>query len=603
MSTWSIQKLIDTTRRSAAVINGLGSHAIYTATSYDLAEKKKTANVNILNLKTRKEDVVQDASAPVLTSDSEFVYFAGKTLKKHDFIKQQNSIVKQFDRAIDDLSACGNVLAYSAKVQETEEGDCLEYDSLYVRHWDSWKHDRSAIFTLMNDVETNVSGELSVLAPPNGADLSVSDKHVAFVAKDPDLNEAWNTASQVWLVGVDGTNLHRINTTKGASSSPAFNADGSKLAYLEMRVPGYEADRNRIVVYDLEKKSHKEIDWDMSPSSVQWDGENLYSVAVKHGVSNIYKDQQFLCKGSSISIAKGRSLVSSSSFARQMTYHLDGAELMGEQEGLSDTSTSDFWFDSHGRRVHGWIIKPNNFDASKSYPMIFLIHGGPQSAWTDSWSTRWNPSTMANHGDGYVCVAINPTGSTSYGQQFCDDIQGNWGSLPYDDLVAGFEVVSKYSYIDADRCVAAGASYGGYMINWIQGHDFARKFKAFVCHDGIFNTFNTYYHTEELFFPERDFKGLPWESKEYERWNPMNYVEKWETPQLVIHSSRDYRIPETEGLAAFTALQRRGIESKLLIFKTENHWVLKPENSKRWYDTVMAWMDRHTRPSSSLGCS
>lgn len=224
-----------------------------------------------------------------------------------------------------------------------------------------------------------------------------------------------------------------------------------------------------------------------------------------------------------------------------------------------------------------WVINPG----IKRAPLAFLIHGGPQGAWTDSWSTRWNPALFASQG--YFVIALNPTGSTGYGQDFVDAIQYQWGGKPYQDLIAGYHsVLAHYNdYIDPSRTAALGASYGGYMVNWLQGHN--PGFSTFVCHDGIFDTTTSFYTTEEVYFPNHEFGDPVTDRQVYEKWNPMNHVNEWSTPQLVIHSGKDYRLVASQGIAAFTALQVRGVPSRLLYFPDENHWVLKPSNSVKWH--------------------
>lgn len=242
----------------------------------------------------------------------------------------------------------------------------------------------------------------------------------------------------------------------------------------------------------------------------------------------------------------------------------------GKSFGLSRSQCVELWYPgSAGYDNHALVVRPSDFDASKKYPLAFLIHGGPQAAWLDDWSTRWNPAIFAEQG--YVAVCPNPTGSTGYGQRHTDAIRCNWGGSPYEDLVKCFEYLeNKVDYIDTTHAVALGASYGGYMINWIQGHELGRKFKALVCHDGTFSTLNQW-STEELFL-EHDFGSTLWESREiYAKWDPARHVGNWAMPQLVIHNELDYRLPISEGLAMFNVLQARGVPSKLLVFSDENH--------------------------------
>jgi dipeptidyl aminopeptidase/acylaminoacyl peptidase len=251
-----------------------------------------------------------------------------------------------------------------------------------------------------------------------------------------------------------------------------------------------------------------------------------------------------------------------------------------------------FWFDSGTSKVEGWLVKPPNFDPKQKYPMKFLIHGGPEGAWGDSWSYRWNAELMA--ASGYVVVMINFTGSTGYGQKFTQAIQGDWGGRPYEDLMKGLDYVEKtYPFVDKDRECALGASFGGYMIDWILGH--STRFKCLVSHDGMFNTESAWGTTEELWFPEWEFKGTPWTNRAmYDKWSPHLFATQFKTPTLVVHGQLDYRLDVSEGFQLFTTLQRLKVPSKMLYFPDEGHWVLKPQNSQLWWKTVGEWVDQWT---------
>jgi dipeptidyl aminopeptidase/acylaminoacyl peptidase len=253
-----------------------------------------------------------------------------------------------------------------------------------------------------------------------------------------------------------------------------------------------------------------------------------------------------------------------------------------------------FWFEgAHGDKVQGFLVKPPNFDASKKYPVKFLIHGGPEGAWGDDWSYRWNPELFA--ANGYVVIMINFHGSTGYGQKFIDAINGDWGGAPFEDLIKGLDYAEKtYPFIDKDRECALGASYGGYMANWILGH--TDRFKCIVSHDGMFNTDSAWGTTEELWFNEWEFKGTPYSNREiYEKWSPRNSAKNFKTPTLVVHGQLDYRLDVSEGFQLFTTLQRMGVPSKMLYFPDEGHWVLKPQNSQLWWKTVNEWVDQWTK--------
>jgi dipeptidyl aminopeptidase/acylaminoacyl peptidase len=260
-------------------------------------------------------------------------------------------------------------------------------------------------------------------------------------------------------------------------------------------------------------------------------------------------------------------------------------------------ATEPFTFaGAKGDMVHAWAVKPIDFDAGKKYPLAFLVHGGPQGSFGDGWSYRWNAETYA--AAGYAVVMVDFHGSTGYGQAFTDAINGDWGGAPYEDLMAGLDAaLAKYPWIDGARACALGASYGGWMIDYLAGR--TDRFKCLVTHDGILSNPMNYYGTEELWFPEWELGGTPWDKPEgYAKYDPMSLVGNWKTPTLVIHGAKDYRVPDVQGLAVFTALQRKGIPSKLLYFPDENHWVLKPADSILWHETVLGWLDQYIGASS-----
>jgi dipeptidyl aminopeptidase/acylaminoacyl peptidase len=275
--------------------------------------------------------------------------------------------------------------------------------------------------------------------------------------------------------------------------------------------------------------------------------------------------------------------------AKQLTHFNDTLLSQIQMQPLDS-----FWFTgAHNDKVEGFLVKPPNFDASKKYPVKFLIHGGPQGAWGDDWSYRWNPELFATNG--YVVIMINFHGSTGYGQKFIDAINGDWGGAPYEDLMKGLDYAEKtYPFIDKNRECALGASYGGYAINWILGH--TDRFKCLVSHDGMFNAESAWGTTEELWFNNWEFTGTPYDNREsYILWSPHQYAKNFKTPTLVIHGQRDYRLDVSEGFQLFTTLQMEGVPSKMLYFPDEGHWVLKPQNSRLWYQTVNDWVDQWTK--------
>ncbi|ORY64736.1 Alpha/Beta hydrolase protein [Leucosporidium creatinivorum] len=502
------------------------------------------------------------------------------------------------------------------------------------------------------------------VGPFGGAsDFSVSSTHLVFHSKDPHLNPAWHTRTQVYLLplsprsAAEATPKALTVGTQGACSSPTISPDGKRVVWLEMREDGYEADRNRVMVYEIEtgERWGATEKWDRSPSSVKWCpcGEKVLLTAEDGGFVKLFQ-LSLPIPSSSISasslsltsptpealthrhsitsftpLTPSTLLLTSNSLTNPNVLStltiLPPPEDKGKGQGPSrvehrplssltehlkeekelDEGESFYFAGAEGWQVHGFILFPPGFkdaqvrkESGKKWPLAFLVHGGPQGAWTDSWSTRWNPNIYAAHG--YITVTINPTGSTGYGQEFTDRIKNQWGGLPFQDLVAGFEFIQQaYPEIDSTRSAFLGASYGGFMANWVQGHNERLGFKAIVCHDGVFSTTNTWYSTEEIYFPEREFGGTPWTAPEnYSRWNPQNHIHKWKTPQLVIHGGRDYRLIEGEGIGVFNTLQRLGIPSRFVYFESENHWVLEPHNGVRWHEEVFKWIDEWTSEDS-----
>ncbi|KAL0084076.1 Alpha/Beta hydrolase protein [Phycomyces blakesleeanus] len=512
-------------------------------------------------------------------------------------------------------------------LKETKKDTGLVYDQLMVRHWDTFvpeKVNNIFVVQLENDGKYTVGNNTinllkgTALQSPgfpmgdaSDFDISADGETLAFVSKIRSPDNAWETSQHVHIVPTSGESEPVIinGDIPAASAGPKFAPSGV-LAYLQMYAPQYESDRNRIIIWDPATGTKTTVaeSWDRSPSELAFspDSNTLFAVADEYGRHKLFSidltteeitalTNEHALSGLSV-LSSSRLLFSLNSLehpniahtldldSKVLTKHSVSDALSSHLNRLDVSKPDEFVFQGalHDP-VHGWILKPADFDASKKYPVAFLIHGGPQGAWSDSWSTRWNPQVFT--GAGYVVVAINPHGSTGYGQKFTDDIQRNWGSYPFIDLQKGLDyVLDTNEFLDADRVVALGGSYGGYMINWINGH--TNRFKALVNHDGIFSTLNAYYTTDEVYFSEREFGGVPFHTLNrlvYERWSPSNYVQHWQTPTLVIHSGRDYRLVDGEGFATFTALQRQGVPSRLLYFPDENHWVLKPANSLRWH--------------------
>jgi dipeptidyl aminopeptidase/acylaminoacyl peptidase len=488
------------------------------------------------------------------------------------------------------------------------------------------------------------------LEGPDQYGFSPNGKEIAF-EENLDPVPAISTNIDIFTLQLDDPNAKpvKISTSPGGDHSPAYSPDGKYIAWRSQARAGYESDRFRLVIYDRATKQIKEPlpNFDRWVDEFTWapDSQTIYFAYGDYGEERIdsvsigpnERQQLLLARltksgeyGDLHVTPDGRLLIAnkmtvrmpsevyvldtehkqkinaeqvdrrtppgseeSASYAvlreRQLT-HLNDALL--SQLDLPEMET--YFFSSIGKvRVQGFIIKPPDFDASKKYPVKFLIHGGPQGAWGDSWSYRWNAELFA--ANGYVVVMINPRGSTGYGQAFIDQINGDWGGKPYIDLMRGLDYAeARFPYIDKTRECAMGASYGGYMADWILGH--THRFRCIVTHDGMFNPESAYGTTDELWFNEWEFKGTPWTNREmYRRWSPMLAETNFKTPTLVVHSQLDYRLDVSEGYQLFTTLQRLGVPSKMLYFPDEGHWVLKPQNSELWYKTVNDWVDQWTK--------
>ncbi|KAG4441318.1 hypothetical protein IFR05_003181 [Cadophora sp. M221] len=479
--------------------------------------------------------------------------------------------------------------------------------------------------------------------PPFGGsgDFDISKNGIVFVARDPKLIPATHTKSNLYYIPLKtfeesqapSPQLVKTGNLKGYSGSPVFSPDAKSVAFTRMQNMQYESDKPRLLLWpditdltnvqEFYETSDGEGRWDRRPEAITWskDGEELYVTAEEDGRTKLFKLPSSprhardlptpIVHNGNVQLVSvlpnNKLLICSNSLVDDSIWSIldpakpDSTSIIsssfkgGKSFGISQSQVDEIWYEGSNKqqKIHAWLIRPSNFDPKKKYPLAYLIHGGPQGAWTESWSVRWNPLIYAEQG--YVVVTPNPTGSTGYGMALQNEIKENWGGAPYIDLVKGFEYIESHlSYVDTSRAVALGASYGGYMINWIQGHDLGRKFKALVTHDGVFCTLNQY-ASEELFFPIHDFGGTLWENRAgYEKWDPSKYTGNWSTPHMIIHNERDYRLPIGEGLAPFNVLQTRGVESKFLTFPDENHWVLKPENSLVWHTEVLSWINKYS---------
>ena len=505
------------------------------------------------------------------------------------------------------------------------------YDKLFVRHWDTWKDGtRSHLFAMpvagtdpidvMPDMDADTpskpfGGSEEFTFTPNGQGL-------VFTARNAGKSEAWSTNFDLYLALVDGSKPPRNITSenKAWDTAPVFAPNAKALASLAMKTPNYESDRQRIIIRTNEDDPSQTItlteDWDRSASSITFspDSKTIYTTANNLGQTSLFAiDTQTakvrtIVKDGSVSIFAAtadrvyytmHNLKAPAEIFSTKTDGTDTKQLTNiNAEKVAAAKTGDYeqftFKGANNDTVYCYIVKPVDFDPAQKYPVAFLIHGGPQGSFGNMFHYRWNAQAYA--GAGYAAVMVDFHGSTGYGQKFTDSIQSDWGGKPLEDLQKGLAAaLDRYPWMNADKVAALGASYGGYMINWIAGN-WPDRFTCLVNHDGNLDERFAYFDTEELWFPERDHKGTPWTNpKGYEKHNPVNYIQNWKTPMLVIHGGQDFRVVETQGLGTFTTLQRMGIPSKLLYFPDENHWILKPQNSIQWHNTTLQWLNQWTK--------
>ncbi|MBN1568497.1 MAG: S9 family peptidase [Acidobacteria bacterium] len=532
-------------------------------------------------------------------------------------------------------------------------------ERLLFRHWNGWKDDkRSHLFIMPVDGSQPprdlTPGNYDVppfsLGGPDDYAFSPDGKEICYAVKQV-IHEERSTNLDLFAVDLQTNATIKITTNAAHDGSPLYSPDGRYIAYRAQFRAGYESDRFRLMIYERATKQRRNLTetFDRWADSFAWapDSKKIFFIADDRGRSSIFEvlieDRGMKrisgenCSGDPGITPDGNTLVFTRSSmhrpAEIFSIGVDGSGLAPLTHhndsllaALDMNQAEEFWLDgatsSKGPRadpaaakgfldpdqlqapmpnqknmeipkVHSWILKPPSFDASRKYPALLLVHGGPQGAWMDNWGFRWNPQMYA--AAGYVVVMPNPRGSTGYGQQFIDEINRDWGGRCFKDLMLALDAVEQLPYVDKTKIAAAGASFGGFMINWFQGH--TDRFKALIAHAGGFDQTTAYYVTEELWFPEWEMGGTPYENQElYDFLSPGRYVMNFKTPQLVTHGELDFRVPIGEGLAMFTALQRRGIESKLLYYPDEGHWISKPQNAELFYKTVIDWLKKHIGP-------
>ncbi|HEU4926573.1 MAG TPA: S9 family peptidase [Vicinamibacterales bacterium] len=497
---------------------------------------------------------------------------------------------------------------------------------LLYRHWDEWR-ENTRHHVMVADLESKrvvdvTPGDFD--SPPTQQEdaaiaFSPDSREMAFVSnRDGNDREAWTTNNDVWLVPVTGGTAKKLTPGAGADVQPVFSPDGRTIFVRAQRRGGFESDRWYLDAYDRttgQKRTVFEMpDLSVSDFALSKDGASIWFTAADQGRDHLYTvavsggAPKRIAEGGAISAAQpgdGFVVFSKSSLTAPPEIFRVASAGGPEKPLTSENATlgRDVAFTppesrsvkgAGGAPVQYWLLKPPNFDASRKYPVVFLIHGGPQGAWGDAWSTRWNPALWA--AQGWVVAAPNPRGSTGFGQKFVDEISSDWGGKVMADIDAVVNEVAKQPFTDSTRMGIAGASYGGYAVNWILGH--TNRFKAAVSHDGVFNLESMSMATEELWFTEWEFGGPPWTSKAREQflqWSPHLFAQNIKTPTLIITNELDFRVPVDQGLQMFTVLRRNGVPAEALVFPDEGHWVLGANNSRAWHEAVFGWLNKYLK--------
>jgi len=523
---------------------------------------------------------------------------------------------------------CKDDACNSARDAEKEKNKVKArvYEQLLYRHWTHWSEGkRSHLFVASadgNGTPLDLTAGANYDVPPDergGPDdinFSPNGKEICFTAV-PDKVEALSTNGELFIVPITGGEAKKITTNAGFDGNPVYSPDGNYIAYHAQLTPGYEADRWRVMRYDRHTEKTEDLTekFDRSADGLAWspDSKMIYFTAENETLSPIYaldarggaEPKKIVTEGfnTAVSISRDGKILAfertsltmpaevfassgEGANAQQVTHHND--TLLAQ---LDMHAPETFWFEgAGGSRVQAMLLRPPKFSATKKYPLLVLLHGGPQTMWSNAWGYRWNAQVFS--AAGYVTLMINRHGSTGYGQKFTDEITNDWGGQAYTDVMKGVDyALANNKFIDGSRMAAAGGSYGGFMADWIATH--SGRFKAIISHAGVYDQ-TSMYATEELWFAEHDMQGTPWSNPEtYKKWSASTFageLGKYKTPTLVIAGENDFRVPYTQSLEFFNTLQREGVPSKLVVFPDEGHWVLKPQNSQFWYKTFLDWL-------------
>ncbi len=628
-----------------------GKSIVFAATSYDMDKNKGNSDIWMISSEGKYLHAIKNSeageSAPKFTTDGNKISYEFKNniwlcdldgsnnVQLTDLYTGASGLVWSKDGKFALFVSsvypdCTTQLCNEKKDKEAEESKVKAkiFTELMYRHWNEWRGDKRSHLFLLNVktkeyVDLTLNSKFDVPPIALGADvdyaLSPDGNEVAFTMNtDKDL--ATSTNNDVFIINEKSPGQYKkISVSGGNDNGPVYSPDGKYIAFHSMARAGFESDKQTLMLYNRTSGELKNVTekLDISIGQILFspDGKFVYYDADREAFHSIFKydletgentvlikdgtntSMQLSSDGNKIYFLRNQSILPNEIFSvdtdgnnlKQIT-NINGELLSQIQFGEFDTFLS---VGANKAKVQSIIVKPPFFNPNKKYPLIFLIHGGPQGNWADDFHYRWNTQLFASKG--YVVVAPNPRGSTGYGQKFTDEISGDWGGKVYTDLINTYDyAIKNFKFIDANNTFAAGASYGGYMINWLEGH--FNKFNAVVSHDGVYNIESMYGSTEELWFPEWEMKGTPWQNRTlYEKWSPNRFVKNFKTPMLIVHGALDFRLSETQAFELFTALQRKGVPSKFLYFPDEFHFVTKPQNARLWWNTIFDWFEQYKK--------
>ncbi len=633
-----------------------GKTIAFDVTAYNMDENKGNTDIYLINsdgsnLRPLKNSDKNESSPHFSPDGKKIAYLVDDQVHTCNLNGSDDEQVTDLYTGVDDYRWSGdgkNFLLISSVYADCGTQDCNKKKDdekkeskadvrilthLMFRVWNHWlngKRSHLFLFDAAKKEYYDLNYKMHNDVPPldlvsdNDFNFSPDGRQVAYTM-NPNSVVATSTNNEVYTVNLADVKKDeqpaskKISESKGNDNQPVYSPDGKYIAFTSMLVPGHESDQSYLVLYDRKTGALKNLtkDFNRSIEQIIWspDSKTIYFTANNEIFNSVYKIEiasgkiKLILKehsnGNLVISPNGKTIYFKQQMSTQpyeiFSMNTDGGDIRQITHLNNDRLANiemipleTFWCKgADGKNIESILVKPPFFNPDKKYPMIFLIHGGPQGHWEDDFHYRWNTELFASKG--YVVIAPNPTGSTGYGQAFTNAVSRDWGGRPYKDLMDVYDyAVKKFNFIDKKNTFAAGASFGGYMINWIEGH--TNRFNALVSHDGVFNTVSMWGTTEELWFPEWEFNGTPWTNRAlYEKWNPQRFIQNAKTPMLIVEGAHDYRVPEDQAFQLFTSLQRLGVQSKMLLFNNEYHFVVKPQDARFWWNSVFEWFDQHKK--------